>query len=1015
MDEQRQQAYLTLINALLNCPSGEEGQTLQDNAELVDAGLVATMGQVAEVLAERGDENAAQFLIKMANQLGELLGLSASTATHKAQLLFLMQVLQATLDSRGNQQVVYPLLQENLHLLDDNFARILHDWGTAKLAEVEAEPAKAIGKFSNLIRQFPLGSQANNREIAIKGYEVALTFFARENHSETWAALQNNLGNAYYQRIRGERAENIEKAIASYQAALEVRTREAFPSDWAMTQNNLGNAYRDRIRGERAENIEKAIAFYQSALGVYTRQAFPSDWAMTQNNLGNAYCDRIRGERAENIECAIKSYKAALEVRTREAFQQDWAETQNNLGAAYSYRIREKTAENIEKAIASFQAALQIYTRDAFPSQWASIQNNLGLAYYGIRGERAENIETAITSYQAALQVLTREAFPQEHTQTQFNLGLAYRNARQLDNAYHAFAAAIDTVEFQRVEISLGTANDADKQKLAEYFNRIYRHTIEVCLELADNTQAWEYIERSKTRNLIELLTSRNLYPDGEIPTQIKSQLQQLQQEILIEQRRLNQLQGAGEQKLSEKSITVEEIDYSHINQLRQRYNELYPYKPLKFDQLSTLIDQNTAIIEWYIFDDCFRAVIINDLTPQPPSLQGKGENLRNQENVGNNENLRNQENVGNNNKNSKPLSSQERGFPCIWTSTAADLTNLKTWAVDYLQAYYAPRLAKTDTEREQLQQDWQTSLPSRLNQLAEILHINDILAHIPETCTQLILIPHRYLHLFPFHALDLFSRFPKGIRYIPSCQLLHQLQERQRPHFQHLFAIQTPTPDLYEKDLGAVSAITRQFPQIDSLKKDKATKSALLSSRETLDAANCLLFFCHGYFRSDSVLDSGLQLTDGFLTLENIIADFRLSNCRLVTLSACETGIPEIKPSDEYISLPYSFLLAGSTNVISSLWAVSAAATALLMVKLYQELQQHENIALALNTAQCWLRDSTVQDFRAWLPHSHLNRIWRIKLDQYFHSIEAEKGATEKPFESPYYWAAFCAVGKGV
>ncbi|MEQ9238689.1 hypothetical protein [Coleofasciculus sp. E2-BRE-01] len=68
-------------------------------------------------------------------------------------------------------QVVYPLLQENLHLLDDNFARILRDWATAKLAEVEAEQAQAIaaviGNFSNLIKQFPLGSQANNLEIAI--------------------------------------------------------------------------------------------------------------------------------------------------------------------------------------------------------------------------------------------------------------------------------------------------------------------------------------------------------------------------------------------------------------------------------------------------------------------------------------------------------------------------------------------------------------------------------------------------------------------------------------------------------------------------------------------------------------------------------------------------------------------------------------------------------------------------------------------------------------------------------
>ncbi|MEQ8466433.1 CHAT domain-containing protein [Coleofasciculus sp. E1-EBD-02] len=1156
MDEQRLQAYLTLINALLTCPSGEEGQKiLQDNAELVDAGLVATMAQVAEALAERGDENAAQFLIGMANQLGELLGLSASTATPGAQLRFLMQVLQVTSDSRGNPQVVYPLLQQNLHLLDDNFARILYDWGTATLAEVEAEQAQfiaaTIGEFSKLIGEFPLGSQPTNLEIEIRGYEVMLTIFTRENYSETWALIQNNLGAAYRERIRGERAKNIESAIAYCQAALEVSSRDAFPSQWAMTQNNLGVAYRDRIRGERAENIESAIASCQAALQVYTRDAFPSNWATTQNNLGNAYRDRIRGERAENIESAIASYQAALEVSSRDAFPSQWAMTQNNLGAAYSDRIRGERAENIESAIASFQAALEVYirdafpsdwagtqnnlgitysdrirgeraeniedaiasyqaalqvytrddfpsqwagtqnnlgvayrdrirgeraenieraiasyqaalavyTRDAFPSQWAVTQNNLGLAYSDrirgeraeniesaiaycqaalevytrdafpsdwamtqnnlgnaycqrIRGERAENIESAIASYQDALEVRTREALPQNHVETQFNLGLAYRDAQQLDNAYHAFAAAIDTVEFQRVEISLGTANDADKQKLAEEWNKLYRNMIEVCLELANNTQAWEYIERSKTRNLIELLTSRNLYPDGEIPTQIKSQLQQLQQEILIEQRRLNQLQAAGEQKLSEKSITVEEIDYSHINQLRQRYNELYPYKPLKFDQLSTLIDPNTAIIEWYIFDDCFRAVIINDLTPQPPSLQDTAGEL---EKPNPPAPFPAREGGA-----SKPLSSQERGlergFPSIWTSTPEDLANLKTWAEDYLQAYYAPRRAETDTETEQLKQDWQTSLPSRLNQLAEILHIKDILAHIPETCTQLILIPHRYLHLFPLHALDLFPRFPDGIRYLPSCQLLHQLQQQQRPDFQRLFAIQTPTSDLYEEDIGAVSAITRQFPQVDSLKKDKASKSALLSSRETLDAANSLLFFCHGYFNLGSPLDSGLQLADDNLTLEDIIADFRLSNCRLVTLSACETGLTDFSNiSDEYISLPYGFLLAGSTNVFSSLWEVSAFATALLIVKFYQEIQQQENLALALNTAQCWLRDTTVKGFQDWLPNSPFSTTWQIELKKYFQYLETEQGETAQPFNNPYYWAAFCLIGKGV
>ena len=71
------------------------------------------------------------------------------------------------------------------------------------------------------------------------------------------------------------RGENIEKAIAFFEAALQVYTRDAFAQDWAMTQNNLANAYKDRIKGDRGENIEKAIAFFQAALEVYYPPCFP--------------------------------------------------------------------------------------------------------------------------------------------------------------------------------------------------------------------------------------------------------------------------------------------------------------------------------------------------------------------------------------------------------------------------------------------------------------------------------------------------------------------------------------------------------------------------------------------------------------------------------------------------------------------------------------------------------------------------------------------------------------------
>ena len=98
---------------------------------------------------------------------------------------------------------------------------------------------------------------------------------------------QNNLGNAYSDRIAGVRAQNIEEAIACFTAALEVCKHENYPEYWARTQNNLGSAYKNRIAGVRAENIEEAISCFRLALEIRTPTAYPLNCLTTGRNLGN--------------------------------------------------------------------------------------------------------------------------------------------------------------------------------------------------------------------------------------------------------------------------------------------------------------------------------------------------------------------------------------------------------------------------------------------------------------------------------------------------------------------------------------------------------------------------------------------------------------------------------------------------------------------------------------------------------------------------------------------------------
>ncbi len=930
MDDRQLEAYLNLMRSLLNCPSGEENQILQANSELVDAGLVQVMLEEANNLRIDNNLDDANSLMTLA---GHLMGTYGNTMPDKSSpstyLEFLTEVLRTTLKGKGDPNVIYPLLRDNLNLVNDNLAVALRNWARETLPNSDSQDIRislieAVGNFCNAIREFPLGSRASNLEIAIAGYEVALTVFTRQEYAEDWARTQNNLGNAYSNRIKGEKADNLEMAIFAYREALSVYTREAFPEDWAMTKNNLGTAYGARIRGGKAENLELAIAAFLAALEIRTCEEFPQEWAMTQNNLGNAYRE-LGGEKADNIEMAISAYQAALEIRTCEEFPQEWAMTQNNLGNAYCDRLGGQKADNIEMAISAFRKALSVYTREAFPEAWAITQNNLAKAYCNrIKGEKADNLEMAISACQAALSVCTREKFPIIHAQTLYNLGRAYRDNSQLPEAYNSFNTAIETVESMRSEIIIG--GEADRQKLAEEYNRIYHLMVEVCLEIENNTAALEYIERSKTRNLVELFHNARSLP------------QNLQR--------------------------------------------------ISFQEIRSLLGEDEAILEWYITFNGFKVFIITHDSTQPD----------------------------------------------VWQSSDADLEALIDFANEYINDYIYQK------------DNWKKQLEIRLENLAKILHIDEIISRLPENCQRLILVPFLYLHLLPLHALtsrrlkqnteetaSLLELFPGGVRYTPSCQLL-QLSQRVNPTGEdssptRLFAIQNPTEDLDFTDIE-VEAIAKSFNPAEVLIREKATKAALQQQIEGLQNPYIAHFACHGRFNFTNPRKSALILagpksaTDNVnsdnikdLTLEEIF-NLSLSKCSLVTLSACETGLTDIRDNtDEYIGLPSGFFYAGATSIISTLWAVKDISTAILMIRFYEIFlsETRPPVAIALGESQLWLRSLTVKGLLEWVEASkllsskHKGVIKGVIKEQYKRGYKHDY----LPYKNPIYWAGFCATGQ--
>ncbi|BAZ31077.1 hypothetical protein NIES4074_35480 [Cylindrospermum sp. NIES-4074] len=75
MSEERQTQYFNLIDELLRCPNGQEPEVLESQPELIDAGLVQSILQVATMFAHEGNQDGAQFLFFIGRELAKQLGL----------------------------------------------------------------------------------------------------------------------------------------------------------------------------------------------------------------------------------------------------------------------------------------------------------------------------------------------------------------------------------------------------------------------------------------------------------------------------------------------------------------------------------------------------------------------------------------------------------------------------------------------------------------------------------------------------------------------------------------------------------------------------------------------------------------------------------------------------------------------------------------------------------------------------------------------------------------------------
>jgi CHAT domain-containing protein/tetratricopeptide (TPR) repeat protein len=249
------------------------------------------------------------------------------------------------------------------------------------------------------------------------------------------------------------------------------------------------------------------------------------------------------------------------------------------------------------------------------------------------------------------------------------------------------------------------------------------------------------------------------------------------------------------------------------------------------------------------------------------------------------------------------------------------------------------------------------------------------------------------------------------------------------------------PLPATAAEASGVANAAARKKFASRTLEGEKATTSAVLAE---LPQARCVHLATHGFF-ADSEFRSAFRLepepfqrtlrgervgTGGLspmvlsglvfaganrsdtpgrsvLTGEALV-DLNLSGLELAVLSACETGLGEVADGEGCFGLQRAFHLAGTRDVVASLWKVPDQPTAALMALFYRNLWDKDMSPVEA------LRQAQLEIYRHPERIPELAAGFRGKLEKAPGSGEETPKAGPGGKAHPRLWAAFTLSGPG-
>ncbi len=619
------------------------------------------------------------------------------------------------------------------------------------------------------------------------------------------------------------------------------------------------------------KDFDKAIEYNNMALEICEKTRDEHLISVCYNNLGLIFLDTKRLSQAKDF--LLESLRMKEDLNDKMGMSLCYS----NIG------VIENMQRNVFEGIQNYQKALQIADELGDIQRIAMFSGNLGINYF----------------------VLYLSNKSEENMINNSNLNIAYKHLKT-------------SIEL-REKIGWNLIEDVDK---IEYFGLaadIYEIMISVCVDLGKVSEAYEYVQRSKSKSLIHLLSSSNLkikwktsnekeeLEINDLLNQEKVLIQHKNVAVLsIQTRAAQTIEGATNLKPGDLLEITEKLEvvYEKLGRISPEYVSLRKPVPLDLDKLLEYVND-------FLQPDVHKKIVIeyfvSDLKTYIFCISSGRLIVRIVEDF-NLEML-----LGILNIYEKELETCER---IDQSGSDVPLPNWDKWISELSESLISP--------------------------------ISDLMTE----ATSVVFISHSYLHYFPLQLLEIENK-PiielLNISFLPNLSILRFLSQQEN-------TVKTCNVFSISKE-GENSFENKEAVQIANMFQTKPFYSIPKNEMIVKLKAGAIHYSSQGSFDNQNPLNSGIYLNMRLDEKEKFTSFDFLENAdkvesKLMVLAACDTGKIKNKKGDELLGLVRSIFFSGTSTIVVSLWKTNSYCTMKTMIEFYTNLQNSCSKADALRKA---------------------------------------------------------------